>query len=35
VRDFILAHHVVGQNKPTPSKKLVPTKTGRASRKTT
>jgi poly(3-hydroxybutyrate) depolymerase len=35
VRDFILSHHVVGQNKPTPSKKLVPTKTGRASRKTT
>jgi poly(3-hydroxybutyrate) depolymerase len=35
VRDFILAHHVVGQNKPIPSKKLVPTKTGRASRKTT
>jgi len=35
VRDFILAHHVVGQNKPIPSKKLVPAKTRRAPRKTT
>ena len=35
VRDFILAHHVAGQNKPATSKKLVPAKTRRASRKTT
>ena len=35
VRDFILAHHVVGQNKPTPSKKLAPAKTRRAPRKAT
>ena len=34
VRDFILAHHVVGQNKSTPGKKLVPAKTRRAPRKT-
>jgi hypothetical protein len=33
VRDFILAHHVAAQNKPTPNKKLVPTKTRRAPRK--
>jgi poly(3-hydroxybutyrate) depolymerase len=35
VRDFILAHHVVGQNKPSPSKKSVPAKTRRAPRKAT
>jgi poly(3-hydroxybutyrate) depolymerase len=35
VRDFILAHHVAGQNKSATSKKLVPAKTRRASRKTT
>ena len=35
VRDFILAHHVVGHNKPTPSKKLAPAKTRRAPRKAT
>jgi len=35
VRDFILAHHVVGQNKPTPIKKLAPAKTRRAPRKAT
>ncbi len=35
VRDFILAHHVAAQNKPTPSKKLAPAKTRRASLKTT
>ena len=35
VRDFILAHHVVGQNKPTPSNKLAPAKTRRAPRKAT
>ena len=35
VRDFILAHHVVGQKKPTPSKKLAPAKTRRAPRKAT
>jgi poly(3-hydroxybutyrate) depolymerase len=35
VRDFILAHHVAGQNKPAPSKNLVPAKSRRASRKTT
>ncbi len=34
VRDFILAHHVVGQNKSAPGKKLVPAKTRRAPRKT-
>ena len=33
VRDFILAHHVVGQNKSTPGKKLVPAKTRSAPRK--
>ena len=35
VRDFILAHHVAAQSKLTPSKKLVPAKTRRASLKTT
>ena len=35
VRDFILAHHVAAQNKPTPNKKLVPTKTRRAPQKAT
>ena len=34
VRDFILAHHVVGQSKSAPGKKLVPAKTRRAPRKT-
>jgi len=34
VRDFILAHQVVGQNKSAPGKKLVPAKTRRAPRKT-
>ena len=35
VRDFILTHHVVGQNKSTASKKLAPAKTRRAPRKAT
>ena len=34
VRDFILAHHVVGQSKSAPGKKLVPAKTRRVPRKT-